>query len=97
MAGAGDPQEETTFDQGGFVEISVDGQRIVRLEEISDLKKSTVDKVVLLRVLEEMVETERAELEQELDRDPEAILAETDPTVEFYNSDEGAWDRLSLD
>ncbi|WP_254823980.1 hypothetical protein [Haloglomus halophilum] len=97
MTGTDDLQETTTFDEGGFIEISIDGRRVARLEEISDLKKSVVDRVVMVRVLERMVEGERAALEEELDREPDEILAEVDPTIEFYNSDEVEWEQIRLD
>jgi len=85
-----EPPEAQRLDD--FYEVAVDGRTIIRIEEVSEFKQSTVDDAVMAHILSEAGEALAAEIEEEHDKTPEEVVEAAEPEIAEFDPAVGEWE-----
>ncbi|WP_338742045.1 hypothetical protein [Haloplanus salilacus] len=87
--------DDDAFDESEFIELSVDGRSILRLNVLDDALLSSVDEAAIVAWLEAMGEGVAEELAEEQDVEPEELLEWHAPDVRVYDTENEDWEELS--
>jgi hypothetical protein len=86
------PPEAQRFDE--FVEISVEGRPVFRIEQVDELSLSDIDDAAIAFFVSALFVGINEELEDEYGKNAEEIIRDREPEVVAYESDSDGWEDL---
>ena len=89
-----DPPENTQFENGGFLELAVDGDPVARYEESDEL--SPKENLAVLLLLESIAETGRDEFKEKHGMEFSTAIEELGSDMDMMISDEEGWSSVDL-
>jgi hypothetical protein len=87
--------DDEVFDETEFLELSVDGRSILRLNVLDDALLSSVDEAAIVAWLGRAAEGLAEDIETEQDIEPDELLERHAPEIRAYDSEDDVWETLS--